>query len=84
MEGTTPFADAATKTLYDAILAKIHVGDTINVKGVICGSSFIVTAADDVTFVKASELTDAEKLKKLWILQRRNLLNFTEEMQQSH
>lgn len=50
MEGTTPFADAATKTLYDAILAKIHVGDTINVKGVICGSSFIVTAVDDVTF----------------------------------
>lgn len=54
MEGTTPFADAATKTLYDAILAKIHVGDTINVKGIICGSSFIVTAVDDVTFVKAS------------------------------
>lgn len=64
MEGTTPFADAATKNLYDAILAKIHVGDTINVKGVICGSSFIVTAADDVTFVKASELTDAEKAQK--------------------
>ena len=64
MEGTTPFADAATKTLYDAILAKIHVGDTINVKGVICGSSFIVTAVDDVTFVKASELTDAEKAQK--------------------
>lgn len=53
MEGTTPFADAATKTLYDAILAKIHVGDTINVKGVICGSSFIVTAADDVTICKS-------------------------------
>lgn len=64
MEGTTPFADAATKTLYDAILAKIHVGDTINVKGVICGSSFIVTAVDDITFVKASELTDAEKAQK--------------------
>ena len=64
MEGTTPFADAATKTLYDDILAKIHLGDTINVKGVICGNSFIITSADDITFVKASELTDAEKAQK--------------------
>lgn len=65
MEGVTPFADAATKTLFDAIIGKVSVADSVNIKGVICGTAFIVTSADDVTVAQAGELTDEQKADKV-------------------
>ena len=49
-QGMTKFEDAATKTLFDALVAKAKLGDYVSIKGILYGyQSIIITSVDDLT-----------------------------------
>lgn len=50
MEGTTPFAEAGTKTLFDTTKAAVKAGDIVTIKGLFVGTTSIaITDATNVT-----------------------------------
>ena len=65
-QGMTPFQDAATKTLFDALIAKATVGEYVDVTGYLAYGStdepvVFVNAADLVVKTTEPEKTDYEK-----------------------
>ena len=69
-QGMTPFDADATKTLFDALVAKAAVGNYVTVKGILYGyQEIIITSADDlvVETTKPAWATMAEAIDKVEI-----------------
>ncbi len=69
-QGLTKFEDAATKTLFDALVAKAKLDDYVTVKGILYGyQSIIITSVDDlvVETAKPAWATVDEAVEKVEI-----------------